>query len=148
MPEEPIDVICRIYARPLQLDPELLAGLAEIATPNTEFDFTDAYPDGKLVRGVDAVRRIAANWPWGDLRFDPERFIEVDADRILVFVRATATGIGSGVPVERRTAHECTFDEGLLVRFKVYSERNDALAAAALPEQANPQALEHRSRLP
>ena len=138
MPEEPIEVICRIYARPLQLDPDLLAGLAEIATQNAEFDFTDAYPDGKVVRGVDGVRRIAANWPWGGLRFEPERFIEVDADRVLVFVRATATGIGSGVPVERRTAHECTFDEGSLVRFKVYSDRNDALAAAALSGQTTP----------
>jgi ketosteroid isomerase-like protein len=148
MPEAPIEVICRIYARPLQLDPDLLEGLAEIATPETEFDFTDAYPDGKMVRGVDAVRRIAANWPWGGLRFEPERFIEVEADRVLVFVRATATGIGSGVPVERRTAHECTFDEGSLVRFKVYSDRNDALAAAALSGQATSEALKHRSRLP
>jgi hypothetical protein len=46
-------------------------------------------------------------------------------------VRAsTATGVGSGVPVERRTAHECRFDAGRLVRFKVYSEREDALRAA------------------
>jgi ketosteroid isomerase-like protein len=148
MPEEPIEVICRIYARPLELDPDLLEGLAEVATQNAEFDFTDAYPDGKVVRGVDGVRRIAANWPWGGLRFEPERFIEVDADRVLVFVRATATGIGSGIPVERRTAHECTFYEGSLVRFKVYSDRNDALAAAALSDQATPQTLEHRSRLP
>ena len=41
---------------------------------------------------------------------------------------AVATGVGSGVPVERRTAHECTFSDGQLVRFKVYSDREQALA--------------------
>jgi len=53
---------------------------------------------------------------------------------VLVFVRATATGRGSGVPVERRTAHECTFSEGSLVHFKVYSDRGDALDATGLRE--------------
>jgi hypothetical protein len=36
--------------------------------------------------------------------------------------------VGSGVPVERRTAHECTFRDGQLVRFKVYSDRGQAVA--------------------
>jgi ketosteroid isomerase-like protein len=147
MTEDALEVVRRVYARPLRLDPDLLAGLDEVATPNAEFDFTDAYPDGKLVRGVDGVRRIAANWPWGGLRFEPERFIEIDTERVLVFVRATATGKGSGVPVERRTAHECTFDEGRLVRFKVYSDRNDALAAAALQERPAAHAHNRRSGL-
>ena len=130
MREGPIEVVRRIYARPLSLDPELLTALGEVATPNAEFDFTDAYPDGRVVRGVEGVRRIAAHWPWGDLHFEPEDFIAVDAERVLVFIRATATGVGSGIPVERRTAHECTFEAGRLVRFKVYSEREDALEAA------------------
>ncbi|MGH2990302.1 MAG: hypothetical protein ACRDMA_10645 [Solirubrobacterales bacterium] len=75
---------------------------------------------------------IAANWPWGGLHFEPEGFVEVDAERVLVFVRATATGEGSGIPVERRTARECMFEDGRLVRFKVYSDREDALAASGL----------------
>ena len=84
------------------------------------------------MRGIDEVRQLAANWPWDALHFDPERFFDVDGRRVLVFVRATATGIGSGVPVERRTAHECTFSEGSLVHFKVYSDRAEALRAAGL----------------
>jgi ketosteroid isomerase-like protein len=130
MREEAIEIVRRVYARPLLLDPELLTALDKVASPDTEFDFTNAYPDGKVVRGVDGVRRIAAKWPWGDLHFEPEQFVEIDSERVLVFVRATATGVGSGIPVERRTAHECTFDAGRLVRFKVYSEREDALRAA------------------
>ncbi len=133
MSEETLEIVRGIYCRTLSLDPDLLAALAEIAEPDTEFDFTDAYPDGPSVRGVDGVRRIAANWPWESLRFEPERFLDLDAGRVLVFVRATATGIGSGVAVERRTAHECTFANDRLVRFKVYSDRGKALEATGPP---------------
>ena len=134
MSEENLEIVRRIYCRTLKLDPDLLAGLAEFATPDTVFDFTDAYPDGDVVSGLDGVRRIAANWPWEALHFDPERFLDVDGRRVLVFVRATATGTGSGVSVERRTAHECTFSDGSLVHFKVYSDREKALEAAGLRE--------------
>ena len=134
MTEESLEIVRGIYCRTLRLDPDLLAGLAEFATSDTEFDFTDAYPDGPVVRGVDGVRRIAANWPWDALHFDPERFFGISEERVLVFVRATATGVGSGVPVERRTAHECTFRDGRLVRFKVYSDREQALEVAGVRE--------------
>jgi ketosteroid isomerase-like protein len=121
MAEEALEIVRGIYCRTLRLDPDLLVALAEVSGPDTEFDFTDAYPDGPVVRGVDGVRRIASNWPWEGLQFEPERFVELAPERVLVFVRAVATGVGSGVPVERRTAHECTFSDGQLVRFKVYS---------------------------
>jgi hypothetical protein len=134
MSHENLEIVRGIYCRTLRLDPDLLEGLAEIATRDAVFDFTDAYPDGPMVRGVDGVRRIAANWPWDALHFEPERFLDADVQRVLVFVRATAAGIGSGVPVERRTAHECTFSGGWLVRFKVYSNREEALEAAGLSE--------------
>jgi ketosteroid isomerase-like protein len=134
MSDESLEIVRGIYGRPLSLDPDLLDGLAELATPETVFDFTDAYPDGRMVKGVDGVRRIAATWPWDALHFDPERFLDVDEQRVLVFVRATATGRGSGVPVERRTAHECTFSDGSLVHFKVYSDRERALEAARRSE--------------
>jgi hypothetical protein len=112
MSDESIEIVRRIYWRTLKPDPDLLAGLAEFATPDTVFDFTDTYPDGAVVNGLEGVRRIASNWPWETLRFDPERFLDIDGRRVLVFVRATATGRGSGVAVERRTAHECTFSDG------------------------------------
>jgi ketosteroid isomerase-like protein len=133
MSEEILEIVRRLYCPADReiVDTDLLDVLDEYVLPNTEFDFTDTYPDGPVVRGLERTRRLMANWPWGELHFEPERFIDVDDERVLVFVRATARGAGSGVPVERRTAHECTFREGRLVRFKVYSDREQALAAAA-----------------
>jgi ketosteroid isomerase-like protein len=132
-----LEVVREIYAEPLPLDPELLAALDEIATADTVFDFTDAYFDGPLVTGLDGVRRIASSWPWETLYFTAERFLDVDGRRVLVFVRATATGSGSGVPVERRTAHALTFSDGTLVNFKVYSDREAALDAAGVSDRAS-----------
>jgi ketosteroid isomerase-like protein len=50
----------------------------------------------------------------------------VDDERVLVFVRATATGMGSGAPTDSRIAHEFTFRHGLIVRIKVYLDRAEA----------------------
>ena len=96
MAKESIAIVRMVYCGPLSLDPDLLGRLGAVAGPETEFDFTDAYPDGPVVKGIEGVARIAANWPWDALHFEPERFFGVDAERVVVFVRATATGVGSG----------------------------------------------------
>jgi ketosteroid isomerase-like protein len=133
MTEENMEIVRRAYdpAGGGVLDTDLLSALADYVTPDTEFDFSEVYPDGTVLRGLDEARRLVSNWPWGELHFEPERFIDVDGERVLVFIRATATGAGSGIPVERRTAHECTFRDGLLVRFKVYPDREAALRASS-----------------
>jgi len=112
----------------------LFATLAERMTPSTEFDFTAVYPDRPVMRGLEEVRRFREEGPWEELTFEPERFVDVDDERVLVLVRANATGKGSGIPVELRNAHEFTIRDGVLVRFKVYGDRDDALEAAGLSE--------------
>jgi hypothetical protein len=69
-------------------------------------------------------------------RFEPERWFEVDDERVLVFVRVTATGQGSGAAVEVRNAREFTIRDGLIVRFKVHPDRSAALKAVGLSENA------------
>jgi hypothetical protein len=46
----------------------------------------------------------------------------------------TATGEGSGVPVELRDAREITIRDGLFRRIKVYPDRTQALEAFGLRE--------------
>ena len=110
----------------------LFASWAERMTPSTEFDFTAVYPDRPVMRGIEELRRFREEGPWEKLSFEAERFFDVDNERVLVFVRVDARGKGSGVPVELRNAHEFTIREGVLVRFKVYGDRDDALEAAGL----------------
>jgi ketosteroid isomerase-like protein len=112
----------------------LFAAWAERVTPNTKFDFTMAYPDRPVMHGLEEVRRFREEGPWEELSFQPERFVDVDDERVLVLVLVYATGKGSGIPVELRNAHEFTIRDGVLVRFKVYSDRDEALEAAGLSE--------------
>jgi hypothetical protein len=73
--------------------------------------------------------------PWGrSVKIEPERFFDVDDERVLVFVYVTAEGEGSGVPVAVRNAYELTIRDEVVVRWKVYADRTRALEAAGLSE--------------
>ena len=86
-----------------------------------------------MFRGTDAVRRFIDEGPWaGTIHFEPERFFDVDDERVLVFVRVSAIGQESGAAAEARAAHEFTIRDGLLVRFKAYRDRAEALEAVWL----------------
>ena len=82
-------------------------------------------------RGRDDVARTLAGWlsAW-----ERPLVIEVDeliprGDRILAMVRWRGRGKGSGVKMEAGGAHLWTFRDGLVVRFDVYRDREEARAA-------------------
>ena len=87
-----------------------------------------------MLKGVKELRRFREQGPWEELRYEPGRFFAVDDERILVLVKVSAIGRGSGVPVEILNAHEWTIRDGFLVRFKVYGNQAQALEAAGLSE--------------
>ena len=121
--------------RSIYSDPHgLTAAASGKVAPDAEFDFTDVYPDRPMVRGVEELRRFRDSGPWSGspIHFEPERFFDVDDDRVLVFVRVSATGRESGAQVETRVAHEFTIRDDMVVRFKVYGNRDQALEAAGL----------------
>ena len=112
-----------------------VAAARQLTAPDFELDMSDLYPDAPILRGVDEFLRWSESGPWGgSTHLEPERFFDIDADRVLVFVRVTATGEGSGIPVELRDAHELTFRDGLLARLKVHPDPDAALEAAGLEE--------------
>jgi hypothetical protein len=121
-----------IYADPHGLS----AGASGKIAPDAVFDFSGAYLDGPILSGLEALRRFRESGPWGGspIHFEPERFFDLDDERILVFVRVSATGHGSGVPVELEGAHEYTLRDEMVVRFKAYGGRDQALEAAGLRE--------------
>ena len=133
MSQENVEIVRRIYADPRGLT----AGASGKVAPDAEFDFSTVYPDKPIVRGVDEMRHFRDSGPWSGspIHFEPERFFDVDDERVLVFVRVSATGHGSGAQVEIRAAHELTIRDEQLVRFKVYGNRAEALEAVGLSEQ-------------
>jgi ketosteroid isomerase-like protein len=132
MSEETVEIVRALFA-----DPRGMIGAAsERAAADVEFDFTDLYPDRPAFTGVEEMRRFRETGPWGDapIAMEPQRLIDIDAERVLAFVRIRATGHGSGVPVELSSAIEFTVRDSKLTRFKVYRDRRQALDAAGLSE--------------
>src|SRR5512132_1266324 len=132
MSGENVEIVRQIYA-----DPDgLTAGAGGKVAPDAVFDFSAAFPDRPILKGVEALRRFRDTGPFGGsaIRFEPEKFLDVGDERVLVFVRGLATGGGSGAPVEIKAAHEITIRNQRLVRFKAYTNRDEALEAAGLSE--------------
>jgi ketosteroid isomerase-like protein len=112
------------------------ASEAGLVAPDIELDFSALYLDGPVVRGMKEWRQVVANAvPWGaSVTFEPERFFDVDEERVLIFMLVRAQGEGSGIPVEIRVAHEYTVRDGVVSRWKGYADRSEALKAAGLSE--------------
>ena len=132
MSQQNLEIVRGVYADP----GGLTAAASGKVAPDAEFDFTAAYPDTRIVRGVEELRRFRDGGPWSGspIHFEPERFFDVDDERVLVFVRVSATGHKSGAQVEIRAAHEFTIRDELVVRFKAYGDRDQALEAVGLRE--------------
>jgi ketosteroid isomerase-like protein len=138
MSEENMEVVRRLFARFGEyVTAEALRQAVRdgLVAPDGEIDFSAMYPDGPVLRGLEASVDYLASLPWDrSIRIKPERFVDVDDERVLVFVHVTVEGEASGVPVGLRSAYEFTIRDGMSVRWKVYADRDEALEAAGLSE--------------
>jgi ketosteroid isomerase-like protein len=101
------------------------------AHPDVEFDATAVYPDRPVVRGIAEIKRFR-DASWESISFEPEQFFDLDDERVLVLVRAKATGSASGATTEAPAAHQFTIRGGFVTHVKVYGDRAEALAAAGI----------------
>jgi ketosteroid isomerase-like protein len=93
----------------------------------------DTFGMGEPMRasGRDDIAATLADWlsAWElPLRIEADDFIQ-SGDRILALVRWKGRGKGSGVEMEASGAHLWTFRGGLVSRFDVYRDRDEARAA-------------------
>ena len=130
MSGENVAIVRGIYAEPEGITRATSKKLA----PDVRFDFTSVYPDRRILRGAAEVREFRDTGPWhgAPIYFRPERFIDVDDERVLVLVHVSVVGTASGIPMELDVAHEFTIRDGLVVYFKVYGDRGEALKNAGL----------------
>ena len=60
---------------------------------------SEIYPDQPVLEGVEEMRMFRESGPWGrSIRFEPERFFEIDGERVLALVRVTAHRPGKPRP--------------------------------------------------
>lgn len=67
------------------------------------------------------------------VRLEPERLVGVPPDAMVVFVRLSARGRGSGLSVDTPIAIVVTIRRGRAGRLDIYREPADAVEAAGLP---------------
>ncbi|SRR6266545_3512098 len=85
-----------------------------------------------LVQGKDELRAIWESQVEAvDLRAEPDEFIAVGDDKVVVLMRMVAHGRGSEVPLTASVTWVWTFgDDGLGASVETFESREDALKAA------------------
>ena len=134
MSEENVEVVRELYEHwargqygpPSLFDPEVVLGRYGSALGTLEGEW----------RGFEAIGSALREYlmAWEEIRNTPERFINLDGDRVLVLDVQTGRGKNSGVTVERETAWIFTLRDGRIVRLEGYWERAEGLKAAGWSE--------------
>ena len=117
------------YAALNRLDVEWLSARMH---PDLEFTSRFSGLSGRTYKGVGAFEQWFADVTesWDSIEQNPERLIDLDAERTAVEVRFKARGRGSGVEVDQRIAFVFTLRDGKVTRIDPYDSFEDALADA------------------
>lgn len=94
---------------------------------------SDAALDAAVYRGHEGVRDFfaLARDMWDHQRFEPEEFIPVGEERVVVPQRIVSVG-RDGIETAARNATVFTLREGKIVRMKAFQTKSEALEAAGL----------------
>ena len=102
--------------------------------PEVVFDAT-LRPEGAVYRGPDGVDQAMRVWigTWEDWRLEIQELTDA-GDHVLVAAREFGRGKGSGVEIDQMTYVVFTVRDGMIVRWKGFLQRAEALEAVGLNE--------------
>jgi ketosteroid isomerase-like protein len=112
---------------------------AEWADPEIEFAFA-AGPEPGSWKGLAGMAEGYRDWlrAWKGFRAEPEQYLVLDSERVLVLVRNSGRGRTSGMELESRSvANLFHFRGGKVTRIIVYLDRAQALADLGLGPHAD-----------
>jgi ketosteroid isomerase-like protein len=91
--------------------------------------------DAGTYRGRVGFERWLQEWEaaWSDSGAEEEEVIDA-GDRVVVVLRLSATGRGSGIKVERQNAAVYELQDGKIARIDYYDSRAQALKSVGLDE--------------
>jgi ketosteroid isomerase-like protein len=97
-----------------------------------DFEFHHVW-DGRVLRGFEGTMEWISDTreTWEDYSQDVEELIEL-GEEVVVVLRISARGGGSGVPVAQELAVLWTFEEGKAIRARSFTSREEALGAAGM----------------
>ena len=82
-------------------------------------------------QGYAGFAAMTREWEsaFGTITYEERGMEAIDERHVLVAVHQTATGAGSGVPVELDVVFLIEFEGGQAIRFQIHASRDSALAA-------------------
>ena len=100
--------------------------------PDVEWDGTNL-PDGKISRGLDAVRDHAARWAemWEIWEVELEEVIDAGEDRVIAFIHERGRS-KTGLDLNERHSELYVIRAGKIVYRKGFSDADEALVEAGL----------------
>jgi len=107
----------------------------ELFDPDGVWDNSNAVFDPAVYRGLDGVREFLSSLRdmWKQVRLEPEEFIVVDENRVIVPTRIVSTG-REDVQTIAHNANLFTLRGGKITYAKAFQTKADALEAAGLRE--------------
>ena len=111
-----------------------VARLEAMFSEETEFHSTFAATEGRVFRGRQGVRDYFATLGevFDDMRIEIEEITDAGENQLVVVVRVTGRGKGSGVNVEQRNGQVWRFADRRIARIDSYLNPTDAFDAAGL----------------
>jgi ketosteroid isomerase-like protein len=106
--------------------------LLPIADPEIELHTASPLVNAGTLRGSDELLPWSEQWldAWEEFHMEPLEFIEVGDSIVVVPLRQTAIGKGSGIEVEANITYLVQVLDGKVKRLHLYPEREQALEAA------------------
>ena len=133
MSQQNVEVVRRNYEALSRGD---LDAWLESVREDAELHEVSDIPDSSVYHGHDGIRRwaesimqLVSEWRW-----TPEEFIYEGDAAVLVRARMTARSAGGDIPFEQVAFHLIDFQEGEIVCFRGFLDREAALKAAGLSE--------------
>jgi ketosteroid isomerase-like protein len=98
-----------------------------------DFEFHHVW-DGRVFKGFEGAMEWISDTreTWAEYSQEVEEIAELGEDDVLVVVRISGRGGGSGVPVAQELAVVWRFEDGMAVEARSYTSREEALAAAGV----------------
>jgi ketosteroid isomerase-like protein len=95
----------------------------ELCHPDFEWTWPKGMADTDVFRGQDGFRRGVEAWldPWDECLLEPAEVLE-RADELLVIVRYSARGGGSGMELDQLVAHLWEFRGGRASRLRMFGD--------------------------
>jgi uncharacterized protein len=132
MSEENVEILNRAYAALNRGDLDAVLGICD---PEIECRLPEGGLNTGTHRGLQELRGLLEGYTdtFEPFRAEPERIVSAD-DQVVVFLRMSGEGRGSGVAVDLRPAHVWTLRNGKVIRLQVFPRGEGALEAAGLSE--------------